>query len=241
MAKGAEEKALHPLPEDCLATTEFFDYEHPSVVKYLEENLEPGLPEVERAVRLYYLVRDGWRYNPYVVKSQREAFTASYLMTRRQSYCIPKALLMGALARATGIPARLGFGDVMNHLSSPRLVEYLKTDVFAFHGFTELYLEGQWVRCTPAFDAKLCESFNVEPMEWDGRTDSLFQEFDRGGRQFMEYIRYHGVFGDLPYEWLIEGFRREYPHLTRMHGPEGFALPEGDLIDEAPGQAATVA
>lgn len=242
------EKPARPTPDECLGATEFFDIEHPAVGAYLEKNLPNWreLPPTERAVRIYYLVRDGWRYNPYVVKSDRAAFTASYLMDKKQSYCIPKALLVGALARYTGIPARLGFGDVKNHISSQRLIEYLKSDVFCFHGFTELFLEGRWVRCTPAFDAALCEKFDVPPLEFDGVNDSLFQEFDNGGRKFMDYVRYHGVFADLPYEWLVAGFRREYPHLTRMHGPESGAgrpdaghrlLPEGDLALEAPSRS----
>ncbi len=219
-------KAEHPLPADCLGVTEFFDHDHPSLRAYLEERLPPGLDAVERAVRLYYLVRDGWRYNPYSFGPDRAKFRTSYLLTKKQSYCIPKAMLLGSLARATGIPARLGLGDVKNHISSPRLIEYLRSDVFAFHGFIELYLDGRWVRATPAFDAALCEKFNVPPLEFDGRADSLFQEFDGGGRRFMEYVRYRGVFADLPYDYMIDEFRRIYPHLM------GAGKISGDLIAE---------
>ena len=225
------EKAESPRPEECLGTSEFFDFEHPAVVEYIAKNLPDWreLTERERIVRIYYLVRDGWRYNPYVFKWERETFRASFLLQKKkQSYCIPKALLVGALARATGIPARLGFGDVKNHLSSQRLIDYLKSDIFCFHGFTELYVDGAWVRCTPAFDAKLCETFNVTPLEFDGKHDALFHEFDNDGGKFMEYVRYHGVFGDLPYEWLMTGMHREYPHLSRL------PVPEGDLIEETP-------
>ena len=221
-----ETKAELPSPEDCLGTTEFLDFEAANVRSYLAGHIDPALPEVERAKQLYYLVRDGWRYNPYTVTMSREAARASRILLTKQAYCIPKASLLAALARGVGIPSRLGFGDVRNHLSSQRLVDYLRSDVFAWHGFTELYLEGQWVRATPAFDARLCRHFGVAPMEFDGRSDSLFQEFDGGGRKFMEYIRYRGVYADLPHEEMMSSLRELYPHLFAS------GMPLGDLIDE---------
>lgn len=220
------EKALHPRPEDCLAPTEFMDYEHPSVRAWLKVNLKQKSDAVETAKELYYLVRDGWRYNPYTLSRDRAHSKASWLLTQKQSYCIPKALLFATFARAVGIPARIGFGDVQNHLSSPRFTEYLGTDVFAWHGFAELYLNNTWVRGTPAFDARLCRKFKVAPLEFDGHTDSLFQEFDTSGRKFMDYIRYRGVYGDLPFDEIMASLAEIYPKI--FHAP----IPEGDLHNE---------
>lgn len=222
-----EVKAAVPAPGDCLGPTEFLDYDHPDIQKYLAEHVPNGLSEIEKAIRLYYLVRDGWRYNPYTVTASRETARASHILGVKQAYCIPKAALLAALARGVGIPSRLGFGDVHNHLSSQRLLDYLRSDIFAWHGFTELYLEGQWVRATPAFDSRLCRRFKVEPMEFDGRTDSLFQEFDSTGRKFMEYIRYRGVYADWPHEEMFRSLRELYPHLFEA------GMPLGDLYDEA--------
>lgn len=169
-------------------------------------------------MRLYYLVRDGWRYDPYRVSTEREKSRASYVITRSSGYCTSKALLLAALCRAIGIPARLGFGDVRNHLSSPRLIAYLRSELFAWHGFTELYLSGRWVRCTPAFDAKLCERFGVPPLEFDGQQDSLFHAFDPSGRKFMEYVTYRGVYADLPFEEMFASLGEIYPHLFAEGG-----------------------
>lgn len=207
------EKAAIPRPEDCLGPTEFLDYDHPRVTDWLRAHPLQGGTDAQRAIELYALVRDGWRYNPYNVSSKRAENRTSHILQLEETYCIPKAQLLASFARAIGIPARLGFGDVVNHLSSPRLIEYLKSELFAFHGFAELYLDGQWVRATPAFDAKLCRLFRVAPLEFDGVHDSLFHEYNGRGKRFMEYVRYHGVFADLPFEFIFDSLRQIYPHL----------------------------
>lgn len=223
---GAE-KPEHPRPEECLAPTEFLDYEHPAVQAYIEEHAGTSGDTLERLTKLYYAVRDGLRYNPYTLEIHRESFYASTVVGHRQSYCIPKAVLFAAVARALGVPARLGFGDVKNHLSSQRLIDYLRTDVFAFHGYAELFLNGGWVQATPAFDARLCRKFGVPPLEFDGVSDGLFQPFDTDGRQFMEYIRYHGVFADMPHQWLLDGLKHMYPHIYEQ------GMISGDLMEES--------
>jgi transglutaminase-like putative cysteine protease len=137
---------------------------------------------------------------------------------------VQKAVLLAALARAAEIPAKVGFADVRNHLASPRLVETMKTDVFAFHGFVELHLDGRWVKATPAFDRRLCERHGVHPLEFDGRHDALFHPYDQAGQRHMEYIHQHGTFADLPLELMLETMRRHYPHFF-----EGFeAADDGD-------------
>lgn len=195
--------------------TYFLDYDHPVIQSWLEEHLPGSEKGVEAAVRLYYLVRDGWRYNPYRVSREPEKTRASHVITQGFGYCTTKALLLAALGRAAGIPSRLGFGDVRNHLASPRLVEYLRSEVFAWHGFTEFYLEGKWVRCTPAFDAQLCRKFGVHALEFNGHEDSIFHPFDQEGRVFMEYVQYRGVHSDLPFEEMFASLGEIYPHLFR--------------------------
>jgi transglutaminase-like putative cysteine protease len=133
---------------------------------------------------------------------------------------VPKSVLLAALARVVGIPSRLGFADVVNHLASKRLLELMKTDVFAFHGFTELFIEGRWVKATSAFDKKLCERFRVPPLEFDGRNDALLQPFNSDGDQYMEYVRDHGTFADLPFELMMETFREVYPHWFGADGDQ---------------------
>lgn len=193
--------------------TYFLDYKEPVMQDWLEEFMPGTLQGREAAARLYLLIRDGWKYNPYRVSTLPERTRASRIVTQNSGYCTTKALLLAALARGMGIPARLGFGDVKNHLASPRLVEYLRSDLFAWHGFAELHLDGKWVRCTPAFDAALCKKFGVPPLEFNGTEDSVFHAFDPQGRVFMEYVRYRGVYSDLPFREMFDSLAEIYPHL----------------------------
>lgn len=215
-------------PNECKSPTYFLDYESPAIQTWLEEHLPGSLSGTEAAVHLYYLVRDGWRYDPYRVSTEPDKTRASHVVTQRFGYCTTKALLLAALARAVGVPTRLGFGDVRNHLASPRLISYLRSETFAWHGFAEMYLEGKWVRCTPAFDAALCKKFGVTPLEFDGTTDSLFHPYDQEGRKFMEYILYRGEYNDLPFREMFDSLGEIYPHL--------FADKTQVLAGQKPGQ-----
>lgn len=200
--------------DNYLKATPFFDYDHPAVAAWLQEQLA-GVPDdpVEQMKALYLAVRDGIQYNPYVFRAEPRTLSAGYALQSGESYCIPKAILLGAAARALGIPSRLGLADVRNHLSSPKLIEWLQSDVFRMHGFIELYLNGRWVKATPAFNQQLCQMMKVDPLEFDGVNDSVFQEFTEDGHAHMEYINDHGVFDDVPYDFILAGLRAAYGHL----------------------------
>jgi transglutaminase-like putative cysteine protease len=126
---------------------------------------------------------------------------------------VPKAVVLAAVARAAGIPARLGFADVRNHLSTQRLRDTMKTDVFAWHGYTELWLDGAWRKATPAFNVELCDKFGLLPLEFDGVHDSLYHPFDRSGQRHMEYVAERGPFDDLPLAQIAATFAEIYPGL----------------------------
>ena len=96
-------------------------------------------------------------------------------------------------------------------LTTPRLREKMGTDLFVYHGYAELLLDGRWVKATPAFNQALCDKFRVKPLEWDGREDSVFHEFDQDHRRHMEYLRDHGSFADVPVEVIRAAFREVYP------------------------------
>ena len=169
---------------------------------------------VERAVALYYAVRDEITYTPYCDFRSPETYRASGCLARGAGFCVGKAALLAASARAAGIPARVGFADVRNHLASERLKKLMSTDVFYYHGYAELHLDGRWVKATAVFDRGLCEKFGVQPLEFDGREDSLFHAVDTGGRRHMEYLHHHGASVDVPVPAIIEIFERHYPNLT---------------------------
>lgn len=201
-----------------LASTEYIESDHPRVVEFARRAGEGAATDRERAVRLYYAVRDGFRYDPWAFSLESEIFRASTTLASGCGFCIPKAILLAAAARALGIPSRLAFADVRNHLASERLLAVMRTNLFAFHGMTELEIDGRWVKATPSFDLNLCELFGVLPLEFDGRSDSTLHPFDRAGKLHMEYVLDRGSFADLPLDELTRVTHEYYPHLFDEHG-----------------------
>ena len=216
-------------PEDLLPflqPTGIVDSDHPRVRDLAQRTVAGITDPVERAVRLYLAVRDGIRYDPYVAFNLPEHYRASLVIERGRSFCIPKASLLCALARACGIPARLGFADVKNHLATRQLIEFLGTDVFVYHAYTEMHLEGKWVKATPAFNRELCERHNVPPLEFDGLEDSMFQPFNRDRKKYMEYTRFHDTYADVPVEKILSAWEDVYgkervAKWNRLHGQKG--------------------
>jgi transglutaminase-like putative cysteine protease len=200
--------------EPYLVPTWFIDCGSPAVRLRAEQVAAGAAGDEERATRLFYAVRDGIRYDPYSVTSDPGGYRASTILAQRAAYCIPKAVALAALARAVRIPARLGFADVRNHLASEKLLARLGTDLFVFHGFTEFWLAGRWVKATPAFNIELCERFGVRPLEFDGRGDALFHECSADGRRHMEYVADRGSFADLPFEEIMKAFAACYGHIA---------------------------
>lgn len=195
---------------DYLQPASYVDSAHPAVVAFARRHAS-GASALERAVSLYYAVRDGIRYNPFLDLSDPAVFRASSVLEAGEGFCIGKAALLAAAARVDGIPARVGFADVKNHLTTPRLAETMGSDLFIYHGYTELELEGRWVKAIPAFNLALCTKFRVKPLEFDGRNDSIFHPFDEDERRHMEYLRDRGRFADVPVAQIQRDFREAYP------------------------------
>ena len=212
----------------------FMDADHPAVKDFARRVVagldDPG--DRERAVALYHAVRDGIRYDPYRIDLRPDAMRASATLARGYGFCIAKAVLLGATARVVGIPARLGFADVRNHLTTARLRRSMGTDVFVWHGYAELFVEERWVKATPAFNRSLCERFGVPTMEFDGIRDSVFQPFDGEGKRYMEYLEDHGRFADLPLERLRAAFEAAYPRLMSGGVCDLSGRFEEDALDE---------
>jgi len=200
--------------ETFLESAEYVDSAAPGIVAFARRICEGASDDVTRAVRLYYAIRDGIVYTPYCDFKSPETFRASACLARGSGFCVAKAALLAAAARASGIRARVGLADVRNHLSTARLRRLMGTDVFYYHGYTEMYLGDKWVKATPAFDRGLCERFGVRPLEFDGREDSLFHPHDFAGRRHMEYVHDRGPAADVPVAEIVETFNRCYPQLT---------------------------
>ena len=164
--KGSDGAAL-------LQPTPFIESAAPEVVRFARETVSDATDDVERGVMLYYAVRDEIRYDPYRITLSEDCFRATTVLRDRAAFCIPKAILLAAAARAVGIPSALGFADVKNHLTTRKLREAMGSDVFVYHGYTVLKLGGKWVKATPAFNLSLCQRFGVRPLEFDGKSDAL--------------------------------------------------------------------
>lgn len=212
-----QQPVQQPVDSSYLSPGTFVDSNHSAVGAFAERHTKPQQSDREKAVALYYAVRDGFRYDPYNLDMSEQGLKASNLTQRDYGYCIEKASLLAAAARVCQIPARLGFANVRNHIGVDRYTEVLKTDVLVFHGYTELWLDNQWVKATPAFNKELCDKFEVAPLDWDGSTDSMFQEFNDSGDQYMEYLHWYGTFADIPRDLLLQELRRHYPHLIEAY------------------------
>lgn len=209
-----------------LRPTAAIDSDHPAITAFARAHAT-GSNDRERAVALYGAVRDGVRYDPYRIDLSPRGMSASATLQQGFGWCVPKAVLLAAVARAAGIPARLGFADVKNHMSTEKLRQTMGTDVFVWHGYTELWIDGAWRKATPAFNLSLCEKFGLLPLSFDGIHDSLYHPFDRAGNQHMEYVNERGSFDDLPLAQIRQSFAEVYPDMNAG------APIEGDFADDA--------
>jgi transglutaminase-like putative cysteine protease len=210
-----------------LAPAEYIDSDHPAIVA-LAQTLAPNASPVEKA-RQYYLAAREIRYDPDLNYRDPESYRASSVLNAGGGYCVGKAALFAALCRAGGLPARVAFGDVTNHLSSEKLREKMGTNYFAWHGFTEVKLGERWVKASPTFNSTLCSRFGVAPLDFDGASDALLQAYDGAGRTFMRYEVLHGAFHDVPAKFLMQEMARLYPSLK---GPRGRSA--GGMENEVP-------
>lgn len=199
-------------PHACLEPTPFLDCDHPDIVGFAERVVaEAGATDDRaKAVALFLAVRDGIRYDPYSSTHDPDDYRASAVVHRPAAYCIPKAVLLTAACRAVGIPARLGFADVRNHLQSEKLRERMGTDLFVYHGYSELWLGGRWVKVSSAFNRELCERFGTKVLEFDGVHDALMHPYDEAGNRHMEYVNDRGSYADLPFDDIMAAFDEVY-------------------------------
>lgn len=204
-----------------LRPTPCVESDAPAVRAFVDRVTAGADTATERAVRLFYAVRDEIRYDPYGTVLTRDGLCATSVLARGAGFCVAKAVLLAAGARAVGIPARLHFADVRNHLTTERLRAHMGTDVFAFHGYNELHLDGRWVKATPTFNRSLCDRFGVKPLEFDGRDDSLLHPFDTAGQRHMEYVRDRGTHADVPIDEMIAVFAEYYPGMMTGGGAAG--------------------
>jgi transglutaminase-like putative cysteine protease len=218
--------------ETSLRPTPILNSNHPEVAAYAAARTEGARSDLEAAVQLYYAVRDDIRYDPYSAVISADGLSASRALAARRAWCVPKAALLTACCRARGIPARVGFADVRNHLATARMREDMQTEIFYWHGYSAIHLEGKWLKATPAFNLTLCQKAKILPLEFDGRDDAIFQPFDAEGNRHMEYLRMHGEFDDVPLDRIRVSFEQHYAHMLRSVEGETILSSNGDFESE---------
>jgi transglutaminase-like putative cysteine protease len=216
-----------------LISTDFIDSDNSAIIRFANETVGSEQDQTQKAIKLYYAVRDSIRYDPYRIQLTPNGLRASTTLNQGYGYCVAKAVLLAAAGRAVDIPTRVGFSDVKNHLSSEKLKQVMQSDVFAWHGYTEFYLNNKWVKATPAFNQLLCDKAGIKPLEFDGINDSIFHEFDQAGDKHMEYLNEHGHFDDVPFQAIVQAYKKHYPLLTELIDQLPGMRIEGDFEDEA--------
>ena len=215
--------------KEYLQPTAIIDSDHTDILNLVDRlTADIGQDPVQCAINLYTYARDAIRYDPYVPFYRPEHYRASNVLKMGRGYCVSKATFLCALARAAGIPARIGFATVKNHLATRQLIEHLGSDLFVCHGFTDLYLQGKWVKATPAFNSELCRHFGVPPLDFDGTADAVMQAHNSAQKPFMEYLEYTGTYPDVPVQFILREWKRVYGEArvagwihALEHTPEG--------------------
>lgn len=206
-----------PAPEHCLASGQYIDHDSPEIARFVQatlSTLQDTPNNTEKAIALFNAVRDEWLYNPFAFDLSEDGFTASKIVERSDAYCVPKAILLTACLRAASIPAAIGFADVRNHLSTPKLREKMGTDLFVYHGYVKLWLDGSSYKVTPAFNMEMCTKFGVKPLIFDGHSDALFHEYNTSNDQHMEYIKDHGTFVEVPRQKIVSTYIETYSNMA---------------------------
>lgn len=219
-----------------LTPTWFVQSDAPEIVALAREVVGATSDEVDRACRLFYAVRDGIRYDAYNIVITRESLRATAVLAAGQSWCVPKSVLLAAVCRAVGIPCRLCYANVRNHMATKKLLDHMGTDVFYYHGYNEIYLRSRWVKATVSFNRTLCEKARLAPLDFDGQHDSIYHPFDLAGRRYMEYLHDYGPFADVPYDDLAAKFAEVYPNVPSSAGKS--AGVSGDFEAEIAAEAA---
>ena len=211
-----------------LKDTAILNYSHPAIQEFIEKHTKVTQTKTEKAVTLFYQVRDGFLYNPYYINTDRKEIKASKVLERGFGHCIDKASLLIACLRGVGIPSRVGLAKVKNHIATERLEAYLGSNVLTPHGYVELLLDGIWWKVTPAFNQSLCHKLGVANLEFNGSNHCLFQAFDGEGKLFMEYLEDYGHFEDIPIQFIIQNMLENYPNL-RAQNSDGISIDLGML------------
>lgn len=209
--------------DEYLAPTAAIEADHPAIRAKTSELTNGAGSRREQAARLFAFVRDAISYNLYMISMHPADFCASFALEAGKGYCVQKAVLLCALARAAGIPSRLVLARIRNHRVPPGLQARLGTNEFPCHGYDQFLLDGRWVSVAPTFDTGLCARAGVPVVQFDGHADALLPDRALDGGPYIEYLEHHGHFADLPLDFITS-------HTGRIWGRDkrAWLRPEDD-------------
>jgi transglutaminase-like putative cysteine protease len=194
-----------------LQPTEFLDFDKKKVRDKAFDIIEGLKTDKEKAIALFYWVRDEIGYMMsafYMIKSN---FKASVTLRRGYGFCVSKAVLLSSFARTVGIPAKVHLADIRNNMVPQETIDLLGTNIFLYHGYSEFYLNNKWVKATPVFDRFTAQRAGFLPLvEFDGVHDGILSKYTPKEKLFIEYIKDRGVYAELPYEEMDRVIRKKY-------------------------------
>jgi len=194
-----------------IESTEFIDSDSKVVRDIVKRIYVGSRSRTEFIIKIFYYVRDGVRYELRLDYFDRESYKASNTFKRGYGYCVQKAIALTALYRASSIPARICFADIINHRLPRKIHEEFKTNLFVYHGYVEAYINGRWIKLTPAFDKETSLKMNIDPLEFDGYNDAILPKYNRDGEKQFTYVKYRGCFKEFSYNDLVREFLKVYP------------------------------
>jgi len=198
-----------PDPADCLRATPCIDSDHAAVRGLVGRLGVAALSPEARAARLFHHVRDEVRY-AFRAALTREEYVASSVLDEGRGFCVQKAVLLCALGRAAGVPTALVLCDLRDRSLSPRVTRALGTDVMFHHGLNAFYLGDRWVRADASLSPDVVARKGYRPVEFDGTAEALLAPTTLDGSPHAEYLRFHGLFAELPFEPMVEAFVAAY-------------------------------
>ncbi len=193
-----------------LAANDIIETDHPRIRALVAPLQDAAESTADLARRVFELARDSAVYSPYVPFYDRADYRATATLDRGRGFCVQKAVVLVTLARAAGIPARLVFVDMRNHRAPQHLVEILGSNLFTWHCYGRLHIDGRWLDATPAFDRPLCEQYDLPLVEFDGRASAIFPAEDLAGRRYVEYVTERGVYDDVPLAPMLAAWDTAY-------------------------------
>lgn len=191
-----------------LKQTYYCDYAHPSIERVVEELQTDD--QTKLAMDTFMYVRDGIPFGFDLFQTK-----ASQTLERGFGVCWNKALLLVALLRGNGVPARFGSIPVKNSFIAPVVGKaHLLVNNPYNHCFVSTYLDNRWIILDPVLDRKSYDTF-FRPLnvEWGIDDCRLYTESVLGSPVWYDNIdmtlnkkvgntEYHPILAKPLYNWL---------------------------------------